>query len=305
MRYFGNNIKMMVNDLAVSYTDQGEDDAPVIIFIHGFPLNKSSWNKQLDVLKENYRVIAYDIRGHGESESGTSAFSIERFVSDLLYFMDSLKIEKASLCGLSMGGYIALNAIENYPNRFESLVLSDTHCMGDSKKTIEKRLNSILTIKKKGIKQYAEESLKNLFAPESFTTKVSEIAAVKEMIINTSEESLTKTLMALSIREETCSLLHYIKIPTLILVGEHDIIAPSEVASFMHEKIKNSMLHIIADAGHLSNLENPTEFNHQLIKFFGSVYKKQEVSSEDGSGSYLNQLWEQFNLLLFSKPIES
>jgi 3-oxoadipate enol-lactonase len=303
MRYFGNNIKMMVNDLAVSYTDQGEDDAHVIIFIHGFPMNKSSWNKQLDVLKENYRVIAYDIRGHGESESGTSAFSIERFVSDLLYFMDALKIEKASLCGLSMGGYIALNAIENCPNRFDSVVLSDTHCINDSKKIIEKRLNSIESINKNGVKKYAEDTVKNLFAPESFSTKTSEIEAVKEMIVNTSEESLTKTLLALCIREETCSLLHYIKIPTLILVGEHDIIAPPEVATFMHEKIKNSMLHIIAGAGHLSNLENPTEFNHQLIKFFATVYKKEEVSFPYFSGSYLTKMWNQLSLLLSIKPI--
>jgi pimeloyl-ACP methyl ester carboxylesterase len=301
MRFFGNNIKMIVNNLLVSYTDQGEDDAPVIIFIHGFPLNKSSWDNQLDALKENYRVIAYDIRGHGETEIGNCVFSIERFVIDLLYFMDALKIEKASICGLSMGGYIALVAIENYPHRFESLVLCDTNCMGDSKKTIEKRLNSIDTINEKGVKKYAEESLKNLFAPESFTTKVTEIAAVKEMIVNTSEESLAKTLMALSIREETCSLLHYIKVPTLILVGEYDIITPLEAATVMNEKIINSKLHIIADAGHLSNMENPTEFNHQLVKFFASVYNKQEVGSENGSGSYINQIWNQLRLILSFK----
>lgn len=301
MRYFGNNIKLIVNNLAISYTDLGEDDAPVIIFIHGFPLNKSSWNQQLNVLKENYRVIAYDVRGHGESESGTSTFSIERFVSDLLYFMDALKIDKASICGLSMGGYIALNAIVNNPNRFESLVLSDTHCIGDMKKTIEKRINSIQTIGKNGVKKYAEESLKNLFAPASFTTKASEITAVKEMIETTSEESLIKTLLALAIREETCSLVHYINVPTLILVGEHDIITPPEVAAFMHEKITNSKLHIIADAGHLSNLENSTEYNNQLIKFFATVYKKSEVTPPYIPNSYVKQIWNQLNVILSLK----
>ncbi|MHB9141331.1 MAG: alpha/beta fold hydrolase, partial [Paludibacter sp.] len=83
MRYFGNNIKTLVNNLVVSYTDQGPDDAPVLIFIHGFPLNKSMWNKQVEELKKNYRVIVYDIRGHGDSDAGTEDFSIRLFENDL------------------------------------------------------------------------------------------------------------------------------------------------------------------------------------------------------------------------------
>ena len=104
MRYFGNNIKTLVNKLVVSYTDNGPDEAPVIIFIHGFPLNKTMWDNQVDALKENYRVISYDIRGHGDSEQGNEDFFINLFVKDLLHLMDALKIEKASICGLSMGG---------------------------------------------------------------------------------------------------------------------------------------------------------------------------------------------------------
>ena len=128
MRYIGKDIKLMVNDLMVNYTDLGPDDAPVIIFIHGFPLNKTMWDNQVELLKNEFRVIAYDIRGHGESDAGNDAFSIELLVSDLIGFMDSLRIEKASLCVLSLGGYIALNAVENYPDRFDSLVLCDTTC---------------------------------------------------------------------------------------------------------------------------------------------------------------------------------
>lgn len=124
MRYFGNNIKTFINNLMVSYTDNGSDEAPVIIFIHGFPLNKTMWDNQLNALKEDYRVISYDIRGHGDSEQGNEDFSIKLFVTDLLHLMDALKIEKASLCGLSMGGYIALNAIENHPGRFDAYYLT-------------------------------------------------------------------------------------------------------------------------------------------------------------------------------------
>ena len=148
MRELGYNLKITVNDLTVSYNDDGQDGAPVIIFIHGFPFNKSMWDKQFNALKNNYRVIAYDVRGHGNSDAGTGDFSIELFVKDLLNFMDALKIDKTMLCGLSMGGYIALNAVENFPNRFDALILSDTNCIADIPEVKEKRMKTIASIKK-------------------------------------------------------------------------------------------------------------------------------------------------------------
>src|ERR1035437_4356167 len=169
MRYFGNNISLIVNEMVVSYSDLGPDNAQVIIFIHGFPLNKSMWNKQVEVLKANFRVIAYDIRGHGESDTGNNPFSIDLFVDDLIRFMNALKIHKASLCGLSLGGYIALKAIEDYPERFEALVLCDTTCKADSPTAKATRLKTIENIIKKGVYKYTDGSLNNLFSPESFT----------------------------------------------------------------------------------------------------------------------------------------
>jgi 3-oxoadipate enol-lactonase len=272
MREIGNNIEITVNDLTVSYNDEGESGAPVIIFIHGFPFNKSMWDKQFKALKENYRVIAYDVRGHGNSDAGKGDFSIELFANDLLSFMDALKIDKAMLCGLSMGGYIALNAVENYPDRFDALILSDTTCVADTPEAKEKRLKAIESIKKSGVEKYAEESIKNLFAPESLSTKKEEIAAVREMIVNTSKQSLYKTLKAFYERKETCSKLHDINVPVLIMVGKEDKITPPEAAQMMHEKIEDSVLYIIEQAAHLSNIENPFDFNNQLEEFFSTVY---------------------------------
>jgi 3-oxoadipate enol-lactonase len=272
MREIGNNIEITVNDLTVSYNDEGENGAPVIIFIHGFPFNKSMWDKQFKALKENYRVIAYDVRGHGNSDAGKGDFSIELFANDLLSFMDALKIDKAMLCGLSMGGYIALNAVEKYPDRFDALILSDTTCVADTPEVKEKRMKAIESIKKAGVEKYAEESIKNLFAPESLSTKKEEIAAVREMIVNTSKQSLYKTLKAFYERKETCSKLKDINIPVLIMVGKEDKITPPEAAQMMHEKIEDSILYIIENAGHLSNIENPFDFNNQLEEFFSTVY---------------------------------
>ncbi|WP_291125166.1 alpha/beta fold hydrolase [Flavobacterium sp. UBA6031] len=298
MRYFGNNIKTLVNNLEVSYTDQGPDDAPVLIFIHGFPLNKSMWNKQVEVLKEDYRVIAYDIRGHGESDTGTEDFSIRLFENDLIMLMDKLKIDKASLCGLSMGGYIALNAIVYNPERFDSLVLSDTSCLADTPEAKTKRVNAINSILEKGVNNYADESVKNLFAPESFSTKETEIVSVKEMICNTKEVSICCSLLALSARKETCNKLSGIDVPVLVLVGEEDKITPPEVSKMMYENIKDSTLHVIQHAAHLSNLENPGEFNNQLQRFFETVYKKPTTTGTDNGNSIISQLSHKLNILL-------
>lgn len=270
--YFLNRTEMIINNLSVSYTDEGRMESPVIIFIHGFPFNKSMWNPQVNFLRDNYRPIAYDIRGHGNSGTGMEAFSINLFADDLISFMDTLKIDKAILCGLSMGGYIALNAIEKHFKRFDALILSDTQCIADTPEAKEKRLKAIENIRKTGVEKYAEESIKNLFAPESFKTRVKEIADIKEMIIKTSGQSLCNTLLALSERKETCTKLSAIKVPVLIMAGSEDKITPPAAARYMHERINGSQLQIIDHAGHLSNLENPDEFNIMLKKFVASVY---------------------------------
>jgi 3-oxoadipate enol-lactonase len=271
MHYSEKNLAITSNNQTVSYIDEGLFNAPTIILIHGFPLNKAMWNKQIEILKKNYRVIAYDIRGHGNSEGGDSDFSIELFVNDLLILMNALKIDKTILCGFSMGGYIALKAIEDHPERFNALLLSDTNCTDDIPEAKEKRMKAIERIKDKGLEQYAEESLKKLFAPISFSKHVEKIAHVKEMIMKTSKQSLFKTLHALAERSETCSKLHQIKVPVLVMAGKEDEIAPPDVALSMHKKIKGSFIHVIDHAGHLSNMENSREFNNRLTEFLSLI----------------------------------
>jgi len=271
MRNKGTNIKITVKNQTISYNDEGPNAAPVIILIHGFPFDKSMWSDQMEVLTENFRVIAYDVRGFGNSEAGTYDFTVELFVSDLLGLMDALKIEKAMLCGLSMGGYIALNAIENYPKRFNGLILCDTNCVADTPEAVEKRMMSIENIDKYGIELFANESIKNLFSPISFVTNQEKIAVVKEMILKTPVKTLSATLLALTKRKETCNKLAEIKVPVLIIVGEDDKITPPAAARQMHKNIKGSILNIIENAGHLSNIENSYEFNICLEKFLKTV----------------------------------
>ena len=273
MRYKGNN-RTSVNNHNISFDDEGPDEAPVIILIHGFPFNKSMWNKQVEVLIENYRVISYDIRGHGKSDAGTDDFSIELFADDLIGLMDFLNIQRAMVCGLSMGGYIALSAIKNYPRRFNGLILCDTTCTADTPETKEKRRIAVENIEKYGVEQYANENIKNLFALETFITSKEKTIVIKEMIMKTSVQSLSATLLALAARSETCSNLTKINIPVLILVGKEDKITPPSAARFMHKNIQGSKLHIIEHAAHLSNIENTYEFNEYLMKFVSSFNEK-------------------------------
>ena len=279
MHIKGKDLQINVNGISVAYNEEGKKNGPAIIFIHGFPFDKSMWDLQMESLKEDFRVIAYDIRGHGSSEAGNENFSIDIFTNDLLFLMDALEVEKPILCGLSMGGYIALNAIGKFPQHFSALVLSDTQCIADTPDLKLKRMKAIDTINKDGVEKYAEESLKNLFATDSFTKKKEVISAVREMIVQTSKQSLSYTLFALSERKGTCSKLQNIAGPVLILVGKEDKITPPAAAGLLHEKIQGSVLKVIGNAGHVANMENPDEFNDHLKKFV-QQFSKQSAHPE-------------------------
>ena len=273
MRNTGKEISIFVNDVTISYSDEGPPDAPVIIFIHGFPLNKSMWSGQREALRNDFRIITYDVRGHGNSDTGNKDLSIELFGQDLIDLMNALDIRKAIVAGLSMGGYISLNAVLRFPGRLEALILCDTTCVADTAETKEKRFKAIADIMDNGVEEYISESIRNLFASESLRSRPDELRAVRQMIFNTSEKTLTDTLRALASREETCTRLGEIALPVLILVGEEDVITPPPSARLMHDKITDSRLHIILNAGHLSNLDNPYVFNDQILKFVRAAFR--------------------------------
>ncbi|MBK7652404.1 MAG: alpha/beta hydrolase [Flammeovirgaceae bacterium] len=140
-----------IDGISISYTDSGNEKNHPIIFIHGFPLNKSMWDNQRKAFWNKYRVITYDIRGYGKSEPGTKKISIDLLTTDLLHFMDALGLDKVILCGFSMGGYIALHAMEKFPERIIGLVLADTQCQADTQRAKENRFKTCEAIKQNGL----------------------------------------------------------------------------------------------------------------------------------------------------------
>jgi 3-oxoadipate enol-lactonase len=260
------------NGINVSHLDEGTSTGVPLIFIHGFPFNKEMWTSQLTTLSDNHRCIAYDVRGHGGSEAGAAQFGIPQFADDLFSFMDALKIDKAIVVGLSMGGYIALHAIEKNAGRIAGLILCDTQCTADTQEGRDKRKKTIAFIQKNGLEVYTEESLKNLFAPASLQSKKEEVSFIKNTILNTKPDNICLTLQALADRQEKCTILKDIKVPVLILVGKEDKITSPEAAEKMHREIKGSEMGIIDGAGHLSNLENPEEFNESIRSFLAQSF---------------------------------
>lgn len=261
-------------DIRVTYMDEGNPDGTPLIFIHGFPFSKLMWENQIEVFKHHIRVLAYDVRGFGNTEPGTIAYSMDQFGQDLFHFMDALKIEKAVVCGLSMGGYIALHAIEQHPERIVGVILADTQCSADDAEGKQKRIDTIASIREKGLLEYTQDSLKKLFSELSVANKKEEIAFIKHTIQRTRVETVCNTLQALADRAEKCSFLDFITMPVLIMVGEHDVITPPEAAKKIHARIAGSMLHIIDHAGHVSNLENTSSFNLAMLRFLKNEIQK-------------------------------
>ncbi|HJS00153.1 MAG TPA: alpha/beta fold hydrolase [Flavobacterium sp.] len=259
-----------VNNTVISYNDIGEGSIPML-FIHGFPFDKSMWKVQLDALKLSNRVIAYDIRGFGKSKDETTPLSIDLFTEDLIAFMDNLKIEKAIICGLSMGGYIALNTIKKYQERLEALILCDTQCIADSPEAKEKRYATIEKIESEGKENFNENFIKNVFHPDSLVNKKEIVENLKNVVSANSKEIIVAGLTALAERSDSCSILKDIKIPTLIICGKDDITTPLAQSELMYKQIKGSSLKIIDNAAHVSNLEQPDEFNKHLQDFLDNL----------------------------------
>lgn len=243
-----------------------------VLLIHGFPFSSEMWKAQVAALQENgFYVIDYDLRGHGQSGIGDGQYTVELFVDDLIALLDYLEITKAVVCGFSMGGYVALRAIERNPERFGALILCDTTSSADSNEAKIKRAASIRLIKKDGVKSFAEGFLKAVFYEQSFSTNQNAVENVRKMILSNSVIGICGALLAMASRTDTTEALSKISVPTLVLVGEHDTITPPAAAKAMHDRIQNSKMHVIGNAAHMSSMENPNEFNEHFVKFLKNL----------------------------------
>jgi pimeloyl-ACP methyl ester carboxylesterase len=263
------NIK--INGFSIDYLLEGPRTGIPVVFIHAFPMSKEMWKPQVDVLKKEYRVLSYDVRGHGLSEVGDGQYTIEYCVDDLICLLDYLKLEQVVVVGISMGGYIALRAIERNPNRFKGAVLCDTRSEADSNETKIKRATDAKTVKLLGMRRFAEYFIPKVFHENTLATNPKVVKFAKCIMENNSPTGITGMLIALAARTDTTPSLEKIQIPTLLLMGQFDELTPPSVMTPLQEKIPGVIMHMIPNAAHFCNLENPAEFNAALIQFLEHI----------------------------------
>ncbi len=253
------------DDFTMAYQDTC--DQQVLLLIHGFPLDSAMWELQLQDLADVARVIAPDLRGHGRSDSVPGPYSMELFSKDIAGLLDYLNIDQpVVVCGLSMGGYIALDFYRRYPERVAGLILTATRAGADSDEGKAGRSKSVATVEAEGTEPIIAGMLPKLMAPDSYEDDEL-VDFVKEIMEGTSVEGMIGALQAMRDRPDSTSTLGKIAVPTLIIHGENDQLIPVAEAEAMYRAIEEAEMVVIENAGHLPNLEQPDVFNDAVVDF--------------------------------------
>ena len=245
--------------------DQGK--GPAVLLIHAFPLNRTMWEPQFASLIPHFRVIAPDIRGFGESQP-PSPWTMDEIADDLNDLLNRLGIESCAVAGVSMGGYIALPFWSKYPQRIRQLVLANTRARADNEKEKAARNEMIAAIQQNGTAILPDRMLPRLLKPNSPEAVVT---VVRNMIENVNPLAATHAVIAMRDRFDFSSAVHRVDCPTLVVSGEEDAIMRAEDSRALADSIPGSQFVQIPHSGHLSNLENPSEFNRALLRFLRSM----------------------------------
>lgn len=258
---------MTINGTNIEIIKAGYKNNKSIVFIHGFPFDLSIWSKIISTLKKDFYCISYNVRGVGKSEAKDGQFTMEMFVDDLEAIIKKLKLDKPIICGLSMGGYITLRAVERFEKKLGGLVLCDTKSEADPNPTKLKRAEGIKRINGGDKKEYVIEFVKNCISEEFIKKKEKDFKEVLSHSLKINPVALKGCLLAMAGRTDTTEYLSKIEIPVLVLCGEKDNLTPSSMMKEMSGKIKNSKFYIVPNSGHITPVENP-EFVGEKIKNF-------------------------------------
>ena len=261
--------KRLVRGIEIAYDDVGS--GPSVVLLHGYPFNRSMWRDQLVELQQDHRVIIPDLRGHGESAVAQSPATMERMAGDVASLLEILNVSRATIAGLSMGGYVALAFYRLFPLRVRSLVLADTRPQEDTEEGKQNREKQAEKALKEGMEGIADALLPKLLAAETVATRPEVVKRVRKMIVETTPEGAAAALRGMAQRQDHTSFLSRIIAPTLIIVGSEDTLTPLDDAEMMHREIGGSRMEVIKGAGHVSNIENPEQFNQALVSFLRGV----------------------------------
>lgn len=255
-----------VMDRIVAYDERGQGIP--IVFIHGFPLNRMIWEAQWEGLSDHARIIAPDLRGFGQSPMVNGTIEVSTYADDVREFLDALGVnEPAIICGLSMGGYVAMAYLRRYPEHVRALVLANTKATADTIEGKAGRDKNIGVAKEKGATAIAEGMLPKVFSPKTYANNPELVAQVKTIMESCSVPGIVGALSAMRDRPDSTGTLLEFSQPVLIVAGADDQLMSAADQENMNKAARNSVLVTVPDAGHLTPMEQPDAFNHAIKEF--------------------------------------
>lgn len=240
---------------------------PTVVFLHAFPLNAQMWHAQMEAVgAAGFSVLALDFPGFGAALSSGQR-TVQEFAQWVTDALERERISSAVLVGLSMGGYVAFRILERHPELTCGLVLADTKASPDAPDARTKRLKMAARVESEGTGFLQSELIPNLL---SSSVSPAVLERVQQIAGDAAQHAVYNALAALASRPDSRLILEDIDVPTLILVGEEDLLTPIGDAEIMANAIPNARVEVIRGAGHLSNLEQPQAFNAALLEFLES-----------------------------------
>ncbi len=264
--------RLDVGGREMSYELRG-DRAPLLL-IHSFPFDHEMWRPQIETFVKVRRIVAPDLMGFGASDV-VAGQSVDQHADDLVALLDHLRLPKAVVCGLSMGGYVALAFARRHPSRVAALILADTRAVADDERTVADRLRLAEKVREVGVGSLAEEMPARLLSPSAEPGMFVEL---REIIERQPAEGVASALEMMADRPDATPDLEKIDAPTLVLVGMKDLVTPLRESEAMAERIPDSKLVEVPRAGHLANFEEPGAFNALLRSFLEAVDASQGTS---------------------------
>lgn len=266
--------KAAISNTSLAHIDCGQ--GPPILLIHGFPLDHTMWNPQIDALSQHYRVIAPDLRGFGQSPLGqidpTRGVSMEQFADDIAELLDGLNVaEPIFLIGLSMGGYIAWQFVRKYPERVRALAQLDTRAIADDEQTRAGRIKMADNVVEWDSGRVAEMMGPRLFSQQAFESKPEIVEATRRVVESTSPAGIAAAQRGMAVRPDITDQLSKINIPTLVIVGDQDLISPPAEMQSIAAAIPGAAFVVIPNSGHMTTLEQPLAVNQALLTFLARI----------------------------------
>jgi 3-oxoadipate enol-lactonase len=238
-----------------------------LVLIHGFPLNARMWAPQLVLAGLGWRVVAPQLRGFDGPAADDIATSVDEYAADVIDLLDALDIEQAVIGGLSMGGYITFAMFRHAPGYFRGMILADTRAEADTVEAAEGRQRLIQLVREQGAPAAAEQMLPRLLGPSTRANRPEVVDALRNLILSNPPDTIAGALTALMTRPDSTPLLSQVHCPTLVVVGDEDVLTPRPCGEAIQRGIAGAELAIVPQAGHLSNMEQPAAFNLAVARF--------------------------------------